>query len=336
MSRPAAVRRLAGPAALGLAAAGLLAGCITQEYVRGLGHHTAKGAVEGVGEGLPALQEPLRQMLRQVLVEDDTLRLASRDMTQTAVKTFEEGLASPEVRRQIDGLVARAVDAVARDGSQAVQQLIRTADPEVAALIQRAIQAAEPELREMLRRAAAEGIEIAAARLRERLESDVTPATERLAKRTGEELITSLVKGLEGPLQARLLVAGQEMSQSLIKGLALGLNEPTNQGSFGGLTKLMTREAVRGAREGMHEGLPTERQMALIAAIVVMGALLLFATLGLSFVWWRYHQSTKSLTIMAESINQHRSDELKAAIQQSAHDNYVGPWLSSFLKRRGL
>jgi hypothetical protein len=26
----------------------------------------------------------------------------------------------------------------------------------------------------------------------------------------------------------------------------------------------------------------------------------------------------------------------KAAIQQSAHDNYVGPWLSSFLKRRGL
>jgi hypothetical protein len=27
---------------------------------------------------------------------------------------------------------------------------------------------------------------------------------------------------------------------------------------------------------------------------------------------------------------------LKAAIHQSAHDNYVGPWLSSFLKRRGL
>jgi hypothetical protein len=98
----------------------------------------------------------------------------------------------------------------------------------------------------------------------------------------------------------------------------------------------MSLQAVRGARQGMKEGLPDERQVALVASIVVLAALLLLAAASLSFLWWRYHQSAKSLTIMAETINLHESEELKAAIQQSAHDNYVGPWLSSFLKRRGL
>ena len=32
----------------------------------------------------------------------------------------------------------------------------------------------------------------------------------------------------------------------------------------------------------------------------------------------------------------HRSDALEDTIEKSAHDNYVGPWFSSFLKRRGL
>jgi hypothetical protein len=39
---------------------------------------------------------------------------------------------------------------------------------------------------------------------------------------------------------------------------------------------------------------------------------------------------------VAESINQHQSGALKETIKKSAHDNYVGPWFSSFLKRRGL
>ena len=76
--------------------------------------------------------------------------------------------------------------------------------------------------------------------------------------------------------------------------------------------------------------------MALIASIVVLAAPLILATGSMSLFWWRYHQSAKSLTIMAENINQLEAPDLKAAIQQSAHDNYVGPWLSTFLKRRGL
>jgi vacuolar-type H+-ATPase subunit E/Vma4 len=329
-------RRHAQPAALALLLAAGLGGCVTQDYVRGLGHHAAKGAMDGVADGIAAIEEPLRQTLRRTLVEDGTLRQAAKDMTETAVKSLEAGLASAEMRKQIDDLVTQAVASARRNGDEAIRRLIQTAEPELSDAMRRLLQTAEPELKEALRRAATEGLESASAKLRDRIERDLTPATERLARRTGEQLIASLVAGLEGPLNKRLMEAGQDMSKSLIKGVALGFNEPGNQESFGTLTQVMSLQAVRGARQGMKEGLPDERQVTLVASIVVLAALLLLAAASLSLLWWRYHQSAKSLTIMAENINLHESEELKAAIQQSAHDNYVGPWLSSFLKRRGL
>jgi hypothetical protein len=313
-----------------------LGGCVTQDYVRGLGHHAARGAMGGVGDGMPALEDSLRQALRRALVEDDTLRQAARDMTESAVKTLETGLASPEMRTQVDDLVMRAMESLTRHGDEAVRQLVQRAEPELTMAFRRVIATAESEMRLAVQRVATDGIDKMGARLRARIEGEITPAMERLARRTGEQLIVSLVAGLEGPLQQRLLEAGQGMSTSLIKGVALGLNEPANQASFGSLTQVMSLEAVRGARQGMKEGLPDERQVALIASIVVLAALLILATGSMSLFWWRYHQSAKSLTIMAENINQLEASDLKAAIQQSAYDNYVGPWLSTFLKRRGL
>jgi len=307
--------------ALGLLAIGSLGGCISQSYVRGLGHQAAQGALEGVADGMPAIHGPLRQALRGALVEDDTLRRAARDVTEAAVHSLEAGLASPEIRKQIDAVVVQAMESLAREGNEAVRQLLK---------------AAEPDLKEALRKTVTESVASATSKLREGLERDVTPATERLAQHTAEQLITSLVAGLEGPLQQRLLTAGREMSKALIKGLAQGLDDPVNQSSFGSLTQLMMLQAVRGAKQGVQEGLPDERRVVLIASIVVLTALLFLSATGLSFVWWRYHQSAKSLTIMAENINQHEADALKTAIQKSAQENYVGPWLSSFLKRRGL
>ena len=67
-----------------------------------------------------------------------------------------------------------------------------------------------------------------------------------------------------------------------------------------------------------------------------LGALVLATSGGLVFFWWRYQQSAKTLTIVAETINDHQSGALKDTIKKSTHDNYVGPWFSSFLKRRGL
>ncbi len=314
----------------------VLTGCASQDLVRGFGRQAARGAVEGVGDALPTIQEPLRQTLRRALVEDDTLRQAAKDMAETTVRSIEVGLASPEIRRQIDDLLTQSMESLSKNGSEALRRLIRESEPEVKESLRRLVLAAEPELKAVLQRAATESIDRLTARLRDRIEADVIPATERLAKRTGEQFIVSLVAGLEGPLQQRLLVAGEEMSKALIRGAGQGMDDPTNQERFGGLTQLITLQAVRGARQGLNESLPDQRQVALIASIVVLAALLVLSATGLSFLWWRYHQSAKTLTIIAENINEHDAEPLKAAIQKDAHDNYVGPWLSSFLKRRGL
>jgi hypothetical protein len=78
---------------------------VTQEYVRGLGHHTAKGTMGAVADGIPAIEEPLRQTLRRALVEDETLRQAARDMTETAVKSLE-GPGSPPPRCESRSTIA--------------------------------------------------------------------------------------------------------------------------------------------------------------------------------------------------------------------------------------
>ena len=70
--RATARRRHARLAALALLLAAGLGGCVTQEYVRGLGHSAAQGAMGGVAEAIPTIEEPLRQTLHRTLVEDES------------------------------------------------------------------------------------------------------------------------------------------------------------------------------------------------------------------------------------------------------------------------
>jgi hypothetical protein len=291
----------------------LATGCVSRDYVRSLGRSAAQGALEGMGDGIPSVREPLRATLRQALVDDDTLRRAAKGMSEAAVEGLEARLASPELRRQVDALVDQAMEAMARSGNEATRQLVRVAGA---------------ELKETLTEVATESIASATSRLREGVERDVTPAAQLLARRTAEQLVTALVAGLQA--------IGGEMGRAVIAGAARGMGDPENQASAGGFVRLVGLQAVRGAAEAVHEGLPDRMQAALIAGIVVLGAFLVLAAGGLTMIWSRYQKSTKSLAIVAESINQHEADALKATIKQSAHDNYVGPWLSSFLKRRGL
>jgi len=305
----------------GLLALALLGGCVSQDYYRMTAQSAASGAMQGVREGIPGIQEPLRQTLRGALVDDPVLKEAARDMTRSAVEVLEARLASPEMRRQVDALVAQAMESLRRDGDETIQRLVA---------------AAGATLEVEIRRVTTAGILATTTTLRDSLERDVTPAAERLARRMGEELVTSLVKGLEGPLQKTMLQAGRNMSQALIKGAAEGAEDPINQAGFGGLTSHVMLQAMRGARQGMTEGLPDQRQVALISGMVLLGALVLATSGGLAFFWWRYQQSAKTLTIVAKSINNHQSGALKDTIKKSTHDNYVGPWFSTFLKRRGL
>jgi hypothetical protein len=304
-----------------LLAVTLLAGCVSQDYYRATGQSAAAGVMQGVREGIAGIQEPLRQTLHGALVDDPMLKAAARDMTRSAMEVLEARLGSPEMRRQVDALVAQAMASLQRDSDKTVRELV---------------QAAGGTLEAELRRVATASVLAATTTLRDSLQRDVTPAAQRLASRMGEELVISVVKGLEGPLQKTMLQAGRNMSQALIKGAAEGAEDPINQAGFGGLTSHVMLQAVRGARQGMTEGLPDQAQVALISGMVLLGALVLATSGGLGFFWWRYQQSAKTLTIVAKSINNHQSGALKDTIKKSTHDNYVGPWFSSFLKRRGL
>jgi hypothetical protein len=298
-----------------------LGGCVTQDYIRSAGQSAAGGAMQGVSEGIPSIQEPLRQTLRGALVDDATLRDAAREMSQSAMQVLQAQLGSAEMRRQVDALVAQAMTTLAREGDEATRVLVK---------------AAGAQLEAEMRAVATQSILAATLTLRDSVEQDVSPATQRLAKRMADQLVVSLVEGLEGPLQDRLQLAGRNMAQALIKGAAQGADDPINQAGFGGLTSHVMLQAIRGAKQGMTESLPSQTEAALVSAVILLGAVLVGMGALLGLYWWRYQQSAKTLTIVAESINQHQSGALKETIKKSAHDNYVGPWFSSFLKRRGL
>ena len=144
--------------------------------------------MQGVRDGIPGIQEPLRQTLHGALVDDSVLKNAARDMTRSAVEVLEARLGSPEMRRQVDALVAQAMESLQRDGDETVRGLIK---------------AAGGTLEAELCRVAIASILAATTSLRDSLERDVTPAAQRLASRMGEELVISVVKGLDGPLQRR-------------------------------------------------------------------------------------------------------------------------------------
>ena len=320
MSTPSPTRR----GALWLTTLGLLAGahggCVSPDFIHDAGQSAAAGAMQGVREGIPGLQDPLRQTLRGSL-EDPALARAARDMTDSAMRSLQARLGSPEMRQQVDLLVTQAMESLKRSGDGTVQALVKGAGDQL-----------EVELRKV----ATASILAATTTLRDSIERDVNPATQRLARQMGEHLVASLVTGLEGPMQARLQLVGRNMSLALIKGAAEGADDPVNQAGFGDLTHQVMLQAMRGARQGMSEGLPNRTQVALISAVVLLGVMVLGSGGGLAWFWWRYQQSAKTLTIVAESINQHKSDALKDTIRKSAHDNYVGPWFSTFLKHRGL
>ena len=306
-------------ATLGLLTA-VLGGCVTQDFIHGAGQSAAAGAMQGVRDGIPALQDPLRQTLRGSL-EDPALARATRDMTDSAMDALQARIGSPEMRRQVDLLVGQARESLSRSGDGSIQALVK---------------AAGDQLEAEMRKIATASVLATTTTLRGSIERDVNPAAQRLARQMGESLIDSLVAGLKGPMQAQLHDLGRDMSQALIRGAAEGADDPINQAGFGGLTQHVMLQAMRGARQGMTEGLPNTTQAALISAVMLLGAMVLGTGGGLGWFWWRYQQSAKTLTIVAESINQHESGPLKETIRQSAHDNYVGPWFSSFLKRRGL
>lgn len=294
------------------------AGCASwMQRIRDYG----RSAASGVGDELPKMKEPLKKILRETLLEDDTIKQVAARASEGAFDAIGRKLADAEVQRRLDGIVSHVIGTLEQRGSEATRNLLRTAGP---------------ELREALRGAVSETVTAAGGALKESLEKDLTKASQHLAKSTAEALTTALLQALDGPLGKRLEQSAGQMAQQMVGQATFALRDPNSKAAISEFTESAMRGAVRGTREGVNEGLPNRLQSALIAGIVVLGALVLLAAIGMLLLWSRYRLSTKSLAIIAEKINQHDAQDLKRAIHKSATDNYVGPWLSTFLKARGL
>ena len=280
-----------------------------------------RSAAAGVGDEMPKMKEPLKKILRETLLEDDTIKQVAARASEGAFDAIGKKLADAEVQRRLDGIVSHVIGTLEQRGSEATRNLLRSAGP---------------ELREALRSAVSETVTAAGGALKESLEKDLTKASQQLARSTAEALTTALLQALDGPLGKRLEQSAGQMAQQMVGQATGALRDPNSKAAISEFTESAMRGAVRGTREAVNEGLPNRLQTALIAGIVVLGSLMAVATIGLLFLWSRYRLSTKSLAIIAEKINQHDAQELKQAIHKSATDNYVGPWLSTFLKARGL
>ena len=280
-----------------------------------------RSAAAGVGEELPKMKEPLKKILRETLLEDDTIKQVAARASEGAFDAIGRRLADAEVQKRLDGIVSHVLQTLEQRGSEATKNLLRSAGP---------------ELREALRGAVAETVSAAGGALKESIEQDLTKAAEHLAKSTADALTTALVQALDGPLGKRMEQSAGQMAQQIVGQATHALRDPSSKAAVSEFTESAMRGAIRGTREGVNEGLPNRLQSALIAALVVIGMLFCAALAGVVLLWSRYRLSTKSLAIIAEKINQHDAKELKQAIRKSATDNYVGPWLSTFLKTRGL
>lgn len=288
-----------------------------KDTVRGLG----RSAVQGIADELPNMRAPLQKTLHDTLLGDEVIQQAAQRITAATMHGIDAGLADPSLHRHLDELIAEALKTVGEHGSAATRQVLQTAGP---------------ELKEALRQIVLQTVAAASGALRDAVSRDLTQASQQLARGTAEALVTALVKALEGPLGQQLQQTAGLMGQRLASETAAGLASPASKAAAAEFTHSAVQGALRGARAGLDEGLPDRLQIALIAAAVVLAALVLLLGLGILVIYRRYKKSTKSLAIIAEKINQQDATDLKRAIRRSADDNYVGPWLSGFLKERGL
>ena len=267
--------------------ANLGGGCASwNNTIKGFG----KSATQGVGEELPKLKQPIREILRDSLLSDDTLEQASKRLTQGAMKTLQSEIADEELHKRVDSLVADVMTVLGSKGSDAVQQVVRTAGP---------------ELRQALRQAIVEMLSAARVVLKDAIQKDLTEASQVLAKSLAETLAAALTKQLEGPLGKQLESTAGTLGQKLAGEATAALGSPTSKAAVGEFTESAMRGAVRGAREGVNDGLPNRIQVGLISALIVLACVIVILGLGSIILLRRYRHSTKALTIIAEKINQH-------------------------------
>ena len=279
-----------------------------------MSQEAGRSAVEGITQGVSNAPGPIRQALRETLLGDDTLPMVSQRIAEATVEGLRQGLSESETQQLIDQLITNTVASIGRQSSDVSRQLIQTVEPE-------------------LNRAVRRSMTDISSTLGESLDRDLAPRTRDLARAISEVLVSALSTSLDVQLE-HIRKTARDIGREMIAEAALSMRE---QKEFvGEITQIAMRQGMRGAIEGARESLPGQIPRELMIAMFVLAALAFMSGSGLIIYWWRYRQSSKSLTIIARQINDFEADDLKDAIHKSASNHYVGKWLSNFLTRRGL
>ena len=309
------MRIRAGRAALLVLASIALGACSSGRlYVSQTSHDAAKSAVEGAAEGVGSVPGPLRRALRDTLLGDDTLPLVSQRIAEAMVDGMRRGLSEAETQQLIDDVVERTIAGLGRESGEATRQLIQTIEPELSQALRRSIGSI--------------GVAVG-----EDIERDLTPRTREMAQALADVLVKALAGGLDVQLE-HIRQTARDIGREMITEAALSIRD---QKEFvGEITHVAMRQGMLGAIEGAREIFPDHVPRSLVLAMIVLAGLVILSGGGFGMYWWRYRQSTKSLTIIAKQLNDFEAGDLKDAIHKSADEHYVGRWLSNFLTRRGL
>src|SRR5262249_33808130 len=162
---------------------------------------------------------------------------------------------------------------------------------------------------------------------------DGAPRPREMARAVGGGRVRAVAPGLDLQLE-HIRKTARDIGSEMISEAARSMREQKD--FVGEITQVAMRQGMRGAIEGARESLPGHLPRELLIAMIALCAVAFLSGGGLIVYWWRYRQSTKSLTIIAQELKDFEAGELKDAIHKRADENYVGRWLSNFLTRRGL
>ena len=311
-------RRVLGTSTPGCIAASLLLVLVscssskTQETIR----EGAKNTVLGISEGLSEIESPALEKLEEGLLSSDSIKLAAAQFAEGTAMGLRAAMEDWSASESVESSLVPAIESLEKHGGDAIARLLERLGG---------------QLSEMLDHGVRSFILASGSALRESAERDLADALALLAKEASKGAALGLAEGLSesGLLDGPDVEAASEFARTVASESVNGALDAFNN-AFPEFKEQLGKvdEEVGRAAEGIQTGF--------IVGAVLLAALFVLAVIFLVHYIRQSRKSTKTLAIVAQKINESRSEDLKEHIHTSAVRNGVQDWLSDFLKQRGL
>ena len=290
---------------------GIISGCTP--FIETYSRISGRGSTLGVYDTLSSLDDELLKKVRRELLNDKFLQQSAAEVARGVVQGMSEGSFEMKLEAHVDKFISHVSRTLEHEGGPAFARLLDASDARLQATIKDGVKNAV----------------LSASKSFHDNAGDLSEGTFLIARAAVEGGIAGLAPGLNAVIGKDDLFWREELPP--IAGL---------------VARTVMREAVLGFKEGLGSDLHSlvggfERkidriQVALIAGIIAVSILFIGALVSAIYLLWQYRLSLKALAVVSSKIKEVGSEDLKLAIQESATRNQVQPWLTTFLKSRGL